>query len=289
MQQQFFSRTTKKLQISPESQLLHFLYFSSLGKLCLSLIRTRLFSACMGLFFRAHWSRILIPFLVKKYHIDISTYDVPQVWCESVQDFFIRKSKTDCRTFSLVNNILCSPVDGCLEVTHNISQKCPCMVKWISTDLKKLFGPDIADFSDGVLLFFRLRFSDYHRFHFFDNGTVLSSQSRDGLLYSVDNSVLKTGLWLENKSHLMRLETENFGDVLWLEVGATNVGSITNHIWVGGMFHRWDEKWYFWLGGSAVLILFQKNKISIADDIVTMSKQWIETEVVTGESIGKSL
>lgn len=88
----------------------------------------------------------------------------------------------------------------------------------------------MADFSGGDLLFFRLRFSDYHRFHFFDNGEVLSSQTRDGLLYSVDNTVLKTGLWLENKSHLMRLKTENFGDVLWLEVGATNVGSITNHL-----------------------------------------------------------
>lgn len=96
--------------------------------------------------------------------------------------------------------------------------------------MKKLFGPDVTDFSGGDLLFFRLRFSDYHRFHFFDDGEILSSQARDGLLYSVDNAVLKTGLWLENKSHLMRLKTENFGEILWLEVGATNVGSITNHL-----------------------------------------------------------
>lgn len=289
MHQQFFSRTTKQLQSWTESILLNFLYFSSLGKFFLSLIRTRLFSACMGTIFQAHWSRILLPFLIKKYHIDTSTYITPSEWFMSVQDFFIRKSKTGSRTFSPENNILCSPVDGCLEVTQNISQAWPCMVKWTLTDLKKLFGPDMADFSGGDLLFFRLRFSDYHRFHFFDNGEVLSSQARDGLLYSVDNTVLKTGLWLENKSHLMRLRTENFGEILWLEVGATNVGSITNHLWVGEQFSRGQEKWYFWLGGSAVLVLFQQNKISLADDITTMSKQWIETEVVTGESIGKSL
>ncbi len=289
MRPQFFSRTTKQLQSGSETTLLHFLYFSMLGKLCLSLIRTRLFSACMGRIFRAHWSRILIPFLIQKYHIDTSTYVIPSEWFESVQDFFIRTSKTGYRTFSSEKNALCSPVDGCLEVTHTISQEWACMVKWVSTNLEKLFGPDVVDFSGGNLLFFRLRFSDYHRFHFFDSGEVLSSRAREGLLYSVDNSVLKTGLWLENKSHLMRLRTENFGDILWLEVGATNVGSITNHLRVWERFTRWQEKWYFWLGGSAVLILFQQNAISIADDISRMSQQWIETAIMAGESVGKTV
>jgi phosphatidylserine decarboxylase len=67
------------------------------------------------------------------------------------------------------------------------------------------------------------------------------------------------------------------------------VGSITNHLRVGERFTRWQEKWFFWLGGSAILVLFQKNKVTLADDIISMSKQWIETEIITGESIGKSL
>ena len=79
------------------------------------------------------------------------------------------------------------------------------------------------------MCFCRLRFSDYHRFHFFDDGEVVASRGRDGPLYSVDQSVLDTGLWVHNKSHCMRLQTKHFGEVLWLEVGATNVGCITNH------------------------------------------------------------
>ncbi|MCB9806967.1 phosphatidylserine decarboxylase [Candidatus Peribacteria bacterium] len=79
------------------------------------------------------------------------------------------------------------------------------------------------------MCFARLRFSDYHRFHFVDDGEILSSVERDGPLYSVDQSVLGTGLWVHNKSHCMRLRTKHFGDILWLEVGATNVGCITNH------------------------------------------------------------
>jgi phosphatidylserine decarboxylase len=88
------------------------------------------------------------------------------------------------------------------------------------------------------MCFCRLRFSDYHRFHFFDDGEIVSSVSRDGPLYSVDNSILDTGLWIHNKSHLMRIVTHTFGEVLCLEVGATNVGAITNHKKVGAKFFR---------------------------------------------------
>jgi len=102
----------------------------------------------------------------------------------------------------------------------------------------KIFGSEIDDFIGGDLCFCRLRFSDYHRFHFFDDGEILSSTSRDGPLYSVDNRVLDTGLWIHNKSHLMRIRTANFGEILCLEVGATNVGSITNHKKAGDTFSR---------------------------------------------------
>lgn len=92
------------------------------------------------------------------------------------------------------------------------------------------------------MCFCRLRFSDYHRFHFIDDGEIMSSTDRDGPLYSVDQSVLDTGLWIHNKSHLMRLQTKHFGDVLWLEVGATNVGSIVNYKLPGDIFIRGEEK-----------------------------------------------
>lgn len=92
------------------------------------------------------------------------------------------------------------------------------------------------------MCFCRLRFSDYHRFHFIDDGRIMSSTDRDGPLYSVDQSVLDTGLWIHNKSHLMRLQTKHFGYLLWLEVGATNVGSIVNYKLPGDIFIRGEEK-----------------------------------------------
>ncbi len=36
----------------------------------------------------------------------------------------------------------------------------------------------------------------------------------------------------------MRIRTANFGEILFLEVGATNVGSITNHKKIGDTFSR---------------------------------------------------
>lgn len=84
----------------------------------------------------------------------------------------------------------------------------------------------------------------------------------------------------------MQIRTANFGEILWLEVGATNVGSITNHKKVGEKFSRWEEKWYFELGGSAVLLVFQKDMIQWSSSLIEKTLQKEEYEVVTGQEIG---
>jgi phosphatidylserine decarboxylase len=67
-------------------------------------------------------------------------------------------------------------------------------------------------------------------------------------------------------------------------VGATNVGSITNHKKVGEKFSRWEEKWYFELGGSAVLLVFQKRYDSMVfETLIEKTLQKEEYEVMTGE------
>jgi phosphatidylserine decarboxylase len=237
----------------------------------------------MGWIFRTPFSRYLIQPLSSFYSIKLDTYKTPEGWFRSLNQFFIREKKPELVSFP--EKHLGSPVDGCIELFRDITVTDDFVVKWYHTNLLKLFWPDIEDFIGGDVCFCRLRFSDYHRFHFLDDGQILSSTSRDGPLYSVDNRVLDTGLWIHNKSHLMRLRTANFGEILWLEVGATNVGSITNHKKVGEKFSRWEEKWYFELGGSAVLLVFQKNTIQWSRDLIEKTLQKEEFEVMTGEVI----
>lgn len=264
---------------------LSFVYHNRLWYPLLLLFRTRWFSAMMGWIFQIPFSRYLIGPLSRIYHISLDTYRVPEGGFRSLNQFFIREKKPELLSFP--EKHLGSPVDGCVELFRDITVTDDFVVKWYRTNLLKLFWPDIQNFVWGDVCFCRLRFSDYHRFHFFDNGEVLSSISRDGPLYSVDNRVLDTGLWIHNKSHMMRLRTEDFGEILWLEVGATNVWSIINHKKIGEIFSRWEEKWYFELGGSAVLLVFQKNMVRWSSGLIEKTLQREEYEVTTGENLGE--
>lgn len=261
---------------------LHFVYHHPLGRPLLFLFRARLFSKIMGWIFQSSLSKYLIKPLMSAYSISLESYIIPANGFQNVNDFFIRQTHPDFRYFPSNPSLLGSPADGCLEIFQHISLSQPISVKWYTAQSVDIFWPNIVSFDGGDLLFCRLRFSDYHRFHFFDDGEILSSVWREWPLYSVDQSVLDTGLWIQNKSHLMKIRTKHFGEILWLEVGATNVGSIINHKKQWDIFSRGEEKWYFALGGSAVLILFQKDRIQWSEKLLQRSLEREEYEAVTG-------
>jgi len=267
---------------------LWFVYHHPFWHPFLLIFRMQWFSLSMGWIFRSSLSRFLIKPLAHLYKISLDTYIVPAWWFQTLNNFFIRSTRPEFRQFP-VQNLLWSPADSCLELFPQINLSDDFSIKWYRAKLSDIFWPDIADFVGGDICFCRLRFSDYHRFHFFDEGEVLSSVVRNGPLYSVDNSVLDTGFWIQNKSHLMRLRTKNFSEMLCLEVGATNVGSITNHKKTGESFYRGEEKWYFELWGSAVLIVFQKDVVQWSNQLLQKSLQNEEFEVHTGDTIGQRI
>ena len=80
------------------------------------------------------------------------------------------------------------------------------------------------------------------------------------------------------------MKTENFGDVVQVEVGATLVGCIKNHN-VGCVFDKLQEKGHFEYGGSTIL-LFMKNHVILDEDILACSKKDVEVKVWIGEKIG---
>lgn len=265
---------------------LWYIYHVRLLSPILWLFRSRYFSQCMGFVFRTPFSRLLIRPLAKIYHISLDTYEIPEEGFRTLNAFFIRQKKYSFLEFPQ-ETWLGSPADACVEIFRNITVQDEYCIKWYRAKLSDIFWPDIGDFEGGDMCFCRLRFSDYHRFHFFDDGEVLHSSGRDGPLYSVDESILDTGLWMHNKSHLMRLQTKHFGEVLWLEVGATNVGCITNHKKMWESFSRGEEKWYFELGGSAILLIFQKDMIQWSDTLLQKTLQKEELEVTVGEVFGQ--
>ena len=79
-------------------------------------------------------------------------------------------------------------------------------------------------------------------------------------------------------------KSKNFSDMVFIEVGALLVGKINNHDVC--KFKKGDEKGYFSLGGSTIVIFVQKDILKVDEDIIRNSVNGIETKVKYGEKIG---
>ena len=81
------------------------------------------------------------------------------------------------------------------------------------------------------------------------------------------------------------MNTENFGKVTQVEVGAMLVGKIRNfhgrHV-----FRRGEEKGCFLYGGSTIILLVEKGRVVMDDKILKASSMGQETDVVMGMKIG---
>ena len=73
-----------------------------------------------------------------------------------------------------------------------------------------------------------------------------------------------------------------------VEIGALTVGSIVQtfepHAWVA----RGQKKGFFQLGGSTVVLLFQRGMIRFDDDLQQNTAKGLETEVQMGASVGRA-
>ena len=76
------------------------------------------------------------------------------------------------------------------------------------------------------------------------------------------------------------------GNYIIAEVGATMVGSIVR-TYTGKNVEKGEEMGYFKFGGSTIVLLFEKGKLTVDNDLIENTVKGIETEVKVGERIGK--
>lgn len=84
------------------------------------------------------------------------------------------------------------------------------------------------------------------------------------------------------------MDTENFGRILVMEVGAMLVGKIVNYH-EDAIVQRGEEKGRFEFGGSSIIILLEKDRVVIDEDIRNNSANGTETMVKLGERMGELL
>ena len=96
-------------------------------------------------------------------------------------------------------------------------------------------------------------------------------------------------VYKENSRSYCLIKTEKFGDIVQMEVGALMVGRITNmHPYGRRTVLRGEEKGYFEFGGSTIILLVQKDKVELCEDLLTNTREGYETKVKQGEAIAKA-
>jgi phosphatidylserine decarboxylase len=271
---------------------IEWLYGTMSGKWVLeALVKRKMFSSLYGRLMDLPASRKMIPSFIKENSLDMSGSVKNPGDYESFNDFFTRKLSSESRPFSSDPSMLMSPVDGRMLAYEDIDIDRLVQVKGITYTLGGLIGNgNIKErYIHGTMLVFRLCPLDYHRFHFVDSGICSKPRLIKGGYYSVNPVSLARipNVYLENKRMYSLMRSDNFSDILIIEVGATNVGSIVQTYSPSKRFERGTEKGYFKFGGSTVLLFFKNGAVKIDQDILDETANGIESKVLMGETIGR--
>jgi phosphatidylserine decarboxylase len=228
---------------------------------------------------------------IRQHEINLNEFECTEAnKYKTFNKFFYRKLKRSERPIA---EGIVSPADGKILAFHSISHHRKFFIKGSEFTLKRFLQNDelVDKFKDGAMAIIRLGPADYHRFHFPVSGKISTTTKISGHYYSVSPLALKNSLriFCENKREYSILSTLKYGDVLMMEVGASMVGSIFQNFKPYSAITKGEEKGYFSFGGSTIVLLFEKDKINFADDLLTNTQNGLETSVRMGENIANSI
>lgn len=254
------------------------------------LLARPLLSRLYGRFENTKYSTEKIPLFLEKFQIDMSQFEDRPF--QSFNDFFTRRFKPGMRNFAGDSKIMPAPCEARYFAFAEINEKTLFPVKGEFLSAAGLLGPKYAKlFQDGPGFIARLCPTDYHRFHFPDDGKTLDSYTIHGKLHSVNPVALrkKADILLTNERHVSILDTQNFGLLAYVEVGALFVGKIVQSYQIDANFSRGQEKGYFLFGGSTVVVLGQKGAWLPDEDLLHKTAQGMESLICLGDGIAKRL
>jgi phosphatidylserine decarboxylase len=277
-----------------------FLYTTAVGQKMGGLFTNATFSKIYGQFQdKASSSKKVRPF-VEKFNLDMGQYQPGSIPASDIRDsyasfneFFIRKFKTGQRPFVNEPHRMPAFAEARYVGFSEINEKQKYPVKGHYLKAKDLVGNDqlAKIFEGGPLMIARLCPVDYHRYHYPDNGTILDHYPVHGAFDSVNPFALKfkNEIFIKNERYVTILQTENFGRIAYIEVGAICVGKIVqSHDWKKP-FVRGEEKGYFLFGGSTVVILGEKGLWKPSQDIIENTNKGIETYLHLGQEVATKL
>ena len=275
----------KVSNITNQDKLLSFLYTNILGRMLLKPLIQPQVSKLAGRYLSSALSKWLIPKFIERNEIDMDIYE--ECDYSSFNDFFTRKIKPDCRPVPEDLDVLISPCD-CLATVYPIQENTTFSIKNTEYTLRSLLrSPRLAKrFRGGYAYVLRLTVEDYHRYLYSVSGKQSKNYHIDGTYHTVNpiaNDYLP--IYKENTREYTVIRSKEFGDVLQMEVGALLVGKISNHK-QSTVVTRGEEKGFFEYGGSTIVVLTQKGRVTPRSDLLTNSKNGYETKVLQAHPLG---
>ncbi len=267
---------------------LRFAYETMLGKtLWFGLFYSKFLSALAGRYYDSRLSRKNIPLLANLPGLQLQEAERDWQTYQSFNDFFTRRLKPGMRHADPDPDVLCAPADSRLLLYTDIDKNAAFPVKGAVRSLEYLCAQNLPD-SRYHAAVFRLAPVDYHRFHYpCDCKQDLPAKRIAGKYHSVNPVAFKKvpDLFVENTRCVTELETAVFGKIYYIEVGAFGVGSIIQTS-DAGEHRKMDEKGFFKFGGSTVILVIPAEKLLFDEDLLTNSRNGVETLVRCGSRIG---
>lgn len=275
----------KVSNITNQDKLLSFLYTNIFGRMLLKPLIQPQVSKLAGRYLSSAHSKWLISKFIERNEINMDIYE--ECDYSSFNDFFTRKIKPDCRPVPEDLDVLISPCD-CLATVYPIQENTTFSIKNTEYTLRSLLrSPRLAKrFRGGYAYILRLTVEDYHRYLYSVSGKQSKNYHIDGTYHTVNpiaNDYLP--IYKENTREYTVIHSKEFGDVLQMEVGALLVGKISNHK-QSTVVTRGEEKGFFEYGGSTIVVLTQKGRVTPRSDLLTNSKNGYETKVLQAHPLG---
>lgn len=256
-----------------------------LGAPARRLITNPLLTELVGSYMNKPESVRLIDGFVRRNGLDLSEYIPENYRC--FNDFFTRRIRPEARPVDMEPTHLISPCDGHMSA-YRINADSVFNIKDSEYSIYDLVGDrELGDeYLRGTCVILRLGVENYHRYCYIDNGTKSRNRRIDGRYHPVQPIVVHNHpVFRQNTREYTVMDTENFGKVVQIEVGACLVGRIKN-LDEACKTHRGREKGMFQFGGSTIVLLFKQGAVKLPEAVFTETALGAERPVKLGQMIG---
>lgn len=269
-----------------QDKLLADIYSSAFGRGIMKFLSAPIFSKCAQYVMNSRLSAAGIKKFAAENGICLDDYENKKF--TSFNDFFTRKIKHGKRIVDMSENALVSPSDGKVSAYEIADSGIFVIKNTVYSAASLLRDKKLAKkYVGGTALIIRLSVDDYHRYIYCADGVKSHDRRINGFLQTVNPVVNKYyPVYKENSRQYCMIRTENFGDVIQMEVGALMVGKITNWCEDSGVpVRKGEEKGFFEFGGSTIVLFLEKGKANVCKDLIANTKRGFETKVKQGEML----